>query len=165
MQTFTQLLLLGYVLLAVLLLSLNVRARWHWSVKALAIGLTSLFYFVSWWGLRESEGWPTHADPLAEFELLAFDVQQPDKRNDSAGAIFLWVRAPHAVEGTPRAHRLAYSQELHQAVLEAGERLRRGRRQQGERRRQTSSERTAAGGSALRFRDMTLPTLPEKRGE
>ena len=164
MQTFSLLLLLAYVLLAVLLLSLNLRARWHWSVKALAIVLTSAFYFVTWWGLRESEGWPTGADPLGEFELLAFDVQQPDKRTDAPGAIYLWVRARHAVEGTPRAHRLAYSEELHQAVLEAGERLRRGRRQQGQR-RAPSSPRDGVGGSALQFRDLRLPTLPEKRGE
>jgi hypothetical protein len=164
MQTFTLLLLLGYVLLGVLLLSLNLRARWHWSVKVFAIALTSAFYFVTWWGLRESEGWPTRADPLAEFELLAFDVRQPDKRDDSPGAIFLWVRSPHAVEGTPRAHRLAYSEALHQAVLEAGERLGRGRRQHGER-RPGASDRSDARGPALLFRDMILPTLPEKRGE
>ncbi len=164
MQPFSLALLLGYVLLAVLLLSLNLRAQWHWSVKAGAVVLTTAFYFVSWWGLRESEGWPARADPLAEFELLAYDVQQPDKRRDSPGAIYLWVRPPHAVEGTPRAHRLAYSEALHQAVLEAGERLSRGRRQRGER-RQASPDRTEARGSALLFRDMILPTLPDKRGE
>lgn len=164
MQIFALALLLAYVLLAVLLLSLNLRARWHWSVKAFAVVLTSVFYFVTWWGLRESEGWPTRADPLAEFELLAFDVRQPDKRTDSPGAIFLWIRPSHAVEGTPRAYRLAYSEELHKAVLDAGERLRRGRRQQGHR-RGASSPRDGAGGSGLQFRDLRLPSLPEKQGE
>ena len=39
---------LSYVVLAVLLLSLNLASRWHWGIKAAAIAVTTVFFGVSY---------------------------------------------------------------------------------------------------------------------
>ena len=163
MQTVNLLLLGGYVLIAVLLLSLNVRANWHWSIKFGAIALTTLTYFSTWWALRESEGWPAIVEPPGGFELIAFDIREPDKRSGDDGAIYLWLRHPGAVDGVPRAHRLEYREELHEAVVQAGRRMAEGQQQVTE--RGSGSEAAQGAGGALRFRDMNRTSLPPKASQ
>ena len=52
-------LIASYVVLALLLLSLNLRSAWHWTIKAAAIVLTSGFFVVAFLALRTcSDGRP-----------------------------------------------------------------------------------------------------------
>lgn len=125
----------SYAVLAVLLLSLNLRAAWHWTIKAAAIGLTGGFFVVAFFAIEALLGWPTEAPPPAQFQLHAALVLEPDRRAGSAGAIYLWL-SPRAADGEitgpPRAHALPYSRALHEQTARAQARLEDGRKVEGE---------------------------------
>src|SRR5262245_31850153 len=97
--------ILSYVVLAVLLLSLNLASRWHWSVKAAAIVVTTLFFAVSYASIAGLIGWPSQARVPEHFQLHWATVVEPDKLNGLPGAIYLWVEAldeSNIPAGTPR---------------------------------------------------------------
>ena len=106
---------LSYVVLAVLLLSLNLASRWHWGIKAAAIAVTTVFFGVSYTSIAGLIGWPSQARVPAHFQLDWGTVVEPDKLNGTPGSIFLWLEAldeDNVPAGTPRAFRVAYSREL-----------------------------------------------------
>src|SRR5215471_3280702 len=72
----------SYVIVAVLLLSLNLASRWHWGVKAMAITTTTGFFVVSYLSITELIGWPSEARIPGHFQLHWATVVEPDKMND-----------------------------------------------------------------------------------
>src|SRR6516162_6858696 len=84
---------LSYVVVAVLLLSLNLASRWHWGVKAAAIAVTSVFFGVSYASIAGLIVWPSGARVPERFQLDWGTVVEPDKLNGSPGSIYLWVEA------------------------------------------------------------------------
>jgi hypothetical protein len=123
-----------YLVLAVLLLSLNLKSAWRWPVKAWAIAVTLAFLIAGFATLQGMLGWPTETVPPARFQLYAALVQEPDRANRSDGAIYLWL-SPAAEGGEPsrppRAYALPYSRALHEQVARAQERLQQGRQVEG----------------------------------
>ena len=127
-------LLASYAVLAVLLLSLNLRSAWPWRVKAVAIALTAGFFVVAFIAIEDLLGWPTEAAPPPQFQLHAALVLEPNRGQGSAGAIYLWLSPRDAeghVSGPPRAHALPYSRALHEQTERARERLQDGRPVEG----------------------------------
>ncbi len=122
---------LAYAALAVLLLSLNLRSRWHWLVKTFAVVVSAVFYIVCYLSIKGMLGWPTERVPPQYFELVAVHVQEPDKRTGHAGNIYLWLRPP-VLRAAPRAYELPYDTALHKASLAAAKKIGRGIRQLGE---------------------------------
>ena len=124
----------AYVAVALVLLALNLNARWSWMVKACAIAMVSGLYVVTYYSLPPLLGWPTEQPLPKRFHLLAVDVQEPDKASGRSGHIFLW--ASDLIQGTdgaePRAYRLAYVPVLAKTVQDAGEKVRKGMSQIGE---------------------------------
>jgi hypothetical protein len=121
-------LIASHGVLAVLLLSLNLKSAWHWTVKAAAIVLTSGFFVVAFLALQALLGWPTAAPPPARFQLHAALVVEPDRERPD-GVIYLWL-SPQTdegeVAGLPRAHALPYSRALHEQTERARERIQEG---------------------------------------
>lgn len=117
----TLFLTLAFVLLGVLLLSLNLKSAWRWPVKAAAILVTGGFAIGFFMGVEALRGWPIDRSLPESFTLHASLVQEPSKISGESGAIYLWLSA--ADEGgeavTPRAHRLPYSRELHERLARA----------------------------------------------
>lgn len=127
-------LLAAYAVLALLLLSLNLRSGWRWPIKATAIALTSAFFVAGFLALQAMLGWPTGAEPPSSFSLHAALVHEPDRRGRDAGAIYLWLSPKDrdgVVAGPPRAYALPYSRALHEAAARAQQRLRQGERVDG----------------------------------
>src|SRR5258708_33552869 len=105
----------SYVLIALLLLSLNLASRWHWGMKAAAIAITTCFFGVSYLSIGELIGWPAEARIPEHFQLHWATVVEPDKLNGLPGSIYLWIEGldeNNMLAGTPRAFRLPYSREL-----------------------------------------------------
>lgn len=120
----------AYVLLGVLLLSLNLRSAWRWPVKAGAIVTTLAVAALVFVTLEGMLGWPTEAPPPARFRLHAAVVDEPDKQGTDDGAIYLWLSPKDddgEVLGPPRAYALPYSRELHEATARARRRMQNGR--------------------------------------
>jgi hypothetical protein len=182
---------LSYVVLAVLLLSLNLASRWHWGVKASAIGITTAFFAISYASIAGLVGWPSEARVPSRFQLDWGTVVEPDKLNGSPGSIYLWIETldeNNVPAGTPRAFRVPYSRELAERIGHARERIEQGTDQVGTardldiRESPPDQDRQLAGtarrqndeGSpgdptafiqhmpAIEFADMPPPALPPK---
>ena len=153
----------SYAVLAVLLLSLNLRSSWHWVIKATAIVLTCGFFVAAFLAIEALLGWPTEAPPPAHFQLHAALVLEPD-RGRPGGAIYLWL-SPRAADGdiagTPRAHALPYSRALHDQTERALRRLQEGQPIEGT--TKTGNQSGNHSGQVQLF-EGPRPTLPPKAG-
>jgi hypothetical protein len=124
----------SYVLIAVLLLSLNLSSRWHWGIKATAIAIATAFFGVSYASITGLIGWPSEARVPEHFQLHWATVVEPDKLNGLPGSIYLWLERldkNNLPEGTPRAFRVPYSRELADRIGRAKERIEQGKDQAG----------------------------------
>ena len=154
----------SYAVLALLLLSLNLKSAWRWMIKAAAIALTAGFFVVAFVTLEALLGWPTEAPPPAQFQLHAALVLEPNRGEGSAGAIYLWLSPRDAegnITGPPRAHALPYSRALHEQTARAQGRLQDGRPVEG-----TAESAPPLGQQSLQVRlfDAPSPVLPQKTG-
>ena len=114
--------LAAYVIMAVLLLSLNIAPRWAWWVKATAIVVTSAFFVISYYSMIDLMGWPVKDRLPEKFQLLWAKVNEPDKLMNQAGAVYMWVEAldkNNVPNGVPRAYRLPYTQPLETGIQNA----------------------------------------------
>jgi hypothetical protein len=182
----------SYVLIGVLLLSLNLASRWHWGIKAAAIVITSGFFGVSYLSIGELIGWPAEARMPEHFQLHWARVVEPDKLNGLPGSIYLWIEAldeNNMLAGTPRAFRLPYSRDLADRIGHAKERIEQGTDQLGTARDlempkgEPDKDRRLAGAPprqgerggtgdptafiqdmpSIEFEDMPPPALPPKQ--
>ncbi len=113
------------VLLGLLLLSLNMKSDWPWSVKAAAIVTAIPLFITTFVSLQTFLGWPSSSDLPERFQLHAALVEEPSISDDRAGAIFLWLTpADNMMDEEagpeppllPRAFTLPYSRDLHKRV-------------------------------------------------
>lgn len=165
-------LITAYVLIAVLLLSLNLYSNWSWKVKAGAIVITTAFFVISYLSFPPLLGWPTTQGPPERFKLVAVQVEQPDKVTGDEGAIYLWVTQIEDLTayGQPRAYKLPYSDLLHEAVIKASAKLKKDIPQLGELTEgsmRTDIQDTSRAGvetvNPIEFYDLPDPLFPEKR--
>ena len=161
----------SYVLLALLLLSLNLYSNWSWPVKAATIVITSIFYVIAYFSIPPLLGWPTEAELPDKFKLNAVYVEQPDKITDKDGAIYLWATRIDNLEasGEPRSYRLPYSDPLYEQVNEARTKMKKGIEQMGEVRKPGEDAvkldkptRTTQISIPIKFYDLPDPLFPEK---
>jgi hypothetical protein len=157
----------SYLVLALLLLSLNLRSAWRWPVKAWAIVVTLGFLIAGFATLQGMLGWPTQAAPPARFQLYAALVHEPDRTSPSKGAIYLWL-SPRAADGKPsgppRAYALPYSRALHEEVAHVQGRLQEGHPVEGTAGRR--SDHYGLGTRSLQVELFEAPPvqLPPKNG-
>lgn len=125
----------AYVLLAVLLLSLNIASLWRWWIKAAAIVLTALVFVGSYIAITGLIGWPSDSTMPSRFSLLATRIVEPDALHDAPGHIYLWIEeidANQIVVSPPRAFEVAYKVELAADVADAQQKLEGGSPVMGE---------------------------------
>ncbi|MGI9493056.1 MAG: hypothetical protein ACR2QF_11720 [Geminicoccaceae bacterium] len=120
----------AYALLGLLLLSLNLKSTWSWSIKAIAIITAVPLFVVTFVSLQALLGWPSASELPARFQLHAALVEEPSTGHDRTGAIFLWLTPAEDAEPEeamadgaipevkllPRAFVVPYSRELHERV-------------------------------------------------
>ena len=160
----------AYVLIALLLISLNMRSTWHWALKTIAVIVTSAFYIITYISLPPLLGWPVDEKPPQYFELISATIDQPDKTINHDGAIYLWLRPLSDKQPPikPRAYRLPYLDSYHEATLSATLKASRGVPQIGEFREPpdklevgqvTDKSRSGQKTAELVFYDMPDPTF------
>jgi hypothetical protein len=101
-----------YVVLAVLLLSLNIFALWRWWVKAAAIIVTCACVVVSYFTITAMIGWPTSTPLPKRFNLVATRIVEPDRTSGAPGHVYLWVEeinANNVPVGAPRGYEVPYT--------------------------------------------------------
>lgn len=112
----------GYVLLALLLLSLNLKSSWPWAIKLIAIMVTTLTYMGTFYSLDQLRGYPVSEALPDRFEMEWALVDEPDKFTGEEGSIFLWVRELDELKqpiGPPRAYRQSFDEALAERTEEA----------------------------------------------
>ncbi|MGI9452050.1 MAG: hypothetical protein ACR2QH_15625 [Geminicoccaceae bacterium] len=131
---------IAYALLALLLLSLNLKSAWPWPVKAAAIITAVPLFVVTFFSLQALLGWPTGSALPEHFQLHAALVEEPSTDRGQDGGIFLWLtpaddREPEEMitdmaeletKSLPRAFAVPYSRELHKQVEAMREALQKG---------------------------------------
>jgi len=125
----------AYVLLAILLLSLNIASLWRWWIKAGAIVLTALCFVGTYFAITGLIGWPSVQAVPDRFSLLAAKIVEPDKANGADGHLYLWVEEideANLAISPPRGHEVAYSVSLAKALAVAQQRLAEGQEVLGE---------------------------------
>ena len=161
----------AYVLLAILLLSVNLYSTWSWQVKVVAVVVTSLFYLVSYFSFPPLLGWPTAQALPERFRLIAAEAYQPDKKTGEEGAVYLWAKKIKDLTAhtTPRAYVLPYSNPLHEKIINAQIKIKRGIPQLGEYEKgimmiptNFSSKETGQQSLDIQFYDLPDPLFPEK---
>ena len=179
----------AYVVIAVLLLSLNLTSRWKWWVKASAIIVTGCFFVQAYIQTYAVLGWPTDTELPEHFQVLWAKVEDPNKFTGAEGAIYFWVDELDQYNlplGVPRSHKLPYSPSLADAVVEITGRIEAGLDVAGIAELPNDEESTSSlmmeditvpeeltGGSfqvdvfpdriqTLQFEDMPPPILPDK---
>jgi len=118
----TWMLIFCYLLLALLLLSLNLRSNWPWLIKAAAIVITSAGYYLTYVSLNGLQGYPTAASLPERFEVQWVLIDEPDKISGAEGQIYIWLRELDHLKqpmGLPRAHSLGFDEALAERTQEA----------------------------------------------
>ncbi|MDB5530284.1 MAG: hypothetical protein JWR51_3387 [Devosia sp.] len=116
----------AYIVLAVLLLSLNIASLWRWWIKAGAIVLTALVFIGSYIAITGLVGWASTSTMPARFSLLATRIVEPDKLRDTPGHIYLWIEEiddNQIVISPPRAYEVPYDVEMATEVASAQSQL------------------------------------------
>ncbi len=165
-------LITAYVIVALLLLSINLYSNWSWQVKAGSIIVTSLFYLVTYFSFPPILGWATEQNPPNKFRILSVHVEQPDKISGSEGAIYLWTTSIENLssEAEPRAYKFAYSNDLHERVLQVRSKLNKSILQLGEFEDEEAGSLEnleqksglSAVSAKLSFYDLPDPLIPDK---
>lgn len=122
-------LIAAYIVIAVLLLSLNLTSQWRWGIKAVAIVVTAVFFIEAYVYTYRLLGWPTNTELPGHFQVLWAKVEEPNKFTGADGAIYLWLDELDEYNiplGVPRAHALPYTDRLAEAVLEVTEKIQEG---------------------------------------
>jgi hypothetical protein len=136
-----------FLVIAVLLLSLNLASLWKWWIKAGAIvitlgGMVALYFVVT--GVI---GWASTGAMPARFSLLATRIVEPDKLGGTPGRIFLWVEEVddrQIVISPPRAFEVPYAVEIATDIAMAQAKLEGGGKVLGEFEATGSEEANAA---------------------
>ncbi len=160
----------AYILLALLLLSINLYSKWSWHIKAATIILTSAFYIISYYSLPTLLGWPTSQNPPTQFRLLAAYVEQPDKEKNTKGAVYLWLsKIINMTElAEPRAYEFDYSAELHEKIINVNAKLHKNIKQIGEFKdpddtfNQVNEQKRGVKSIKIEFYDLPDPLFPDK---
>lgn len=130
------LMVLAYVILAALMVLSLLHSRWPVWMKSILLVLLLGFYWLSYEGWKQSQGWPTVTALPDKFLLHFAVIEEPDDDKGTDGAIFIWATdlKDNELAEYPRAYQQPYSQQLHQRVESAMRRAKAGNLQLGLRR-------------------------------
>lgn len=111
----------AYVVIAVLLLSLNLYSRWSWWAKIATNLLVAGFFWITYSSYQEMLGWPTKHSLPKRFYLHAANIDEPNR-------VYLWGTDLDRgfANAKPRSYELTYTKTLHERVDKATRKLRKG---------------------------------------
>jgi hypothetical protein len=124
----------AYVVISVLLLSMNLTSSWPWWVKGGAILITGVFFAGSYLSIVSILGWSTRDNPPEHFALLASRVVEPDRITGDPGMIYLWLEEldeNNIPSGHPRSYALSFTSDFAKAVGMAQDLLANGEQVEG----------------------------------
>lgn len=160
----------AYILIGLLLLSINLYSKWSWRVKATSIIVTSAFYVITFYSFPPLLGWPTTEYLPSQFRLISAHVVQPNKETGEEGSVYLWLSEIENMSSSskPRAYELQYSNELHEKIVNVKAKLDKDIAQLGEFKEpddtfnQVDEQRRGVKSVHIEFYDLPDPLFPDK---
>lgn len=162
---------IAYVFLAFVCLLAVVYGRLPTWARTSLVVVAAGFYWVSYQGWNEAQGWPSSTVFPKRFLLHSAVIEEPDQDLGLKGRIFVWASSLQGNEPSdvPRAYELAYDQRLHSELANALRKMRNGNLQIGEvggelNDPQATQDETRIADKKieLEFTDLPDPQLPEK---
>ncbi|MCC6793435.1 MAG: hypothetical protein IT336_17255 [Thermomicrobiales bacterium] len=118
-----------YLVIVVLLLSLNLTSRYRWWIKGGAVVAVGALFVGSYFAIASILGWPASGQLPQRFSLLWSHVVEPDKFTGAPGEVYVWTEKLDENDlrtGVPRSFILPYSRPLQDNLEDANEQLRQG---------------------------------------
>ena len=124
---------LTFLIVASLSLWIVIGSKGWWFLKTLVVVGVSLFTIALWHSLHGLQGWPTTETIPNKFEVKWIAVEEPNKKTDAPGAIYVWIKdlepekTPHSwymttvhkdIGSEPRLHKMPYSREGHEKTMQ-----------------------------------------------
>ncbi|MEN9503466.1 MAG: hypothetical protein RI964_2751 [Pseudomonadota bacterium] len=172
MNEMLTLLVVAYIFLLAMLVLVVTHGRLHWLIKLLLVVITTGFYWVSYQGWQQVQGWPAQASLPDKFLLHASVIEEPNQEKGTNGRIFMWASNLNGSkpEGAPRAYQIEYGREVHSALQDALRNQRNGNVQIGTKEHkhttkdgvQTNAKQLSDLKDDLKFSNLPDPALPEK---
>lgn len=162
---------LAYVFILTLLVISIVYSSIHNVLKTGLVLIVVCFFWVSYQGWKEAQGWPSQTRLPDNFLLHFAVIEEPDKELDIDGQIFVWLTevSDFETQGNPRSYRISYDQQTHTKLSEAMKEMQRGNLQLGEIKspkelKESERQSSVAGQEypGLTFTKLPDPALPEK---
>lgn len=162
---------IAYVFLTALLLLSLIYSRLHWLLKTGLLVLALGFFWVSYQGWKDTQGWPSETHLPDKFLLHFSVIEEPDEEIGQEGNIYIWVTdlSERKLADEPRAYRLPYERDLHSKISEAmrksgNESLQIGELNAVKKLEKMSDKQNRIGQKypGLEFKKLPAPALPEK---
>ncbi|MEM0909548.1 MAG: hypothetical protein AAGJ37_01155 [Pseudomonadota bacterium] len=162
---------LAYAFFSALVLIAVIYSKVTWWIKAGLIVIAVGFYYASYHGWQNSQGWASKTDVPQQFLLHYAIIEEPNKEENITGQIFFWLSdiRNQQLSANPRAHVVPYSRPLHSKVEDALRKIREGTPQIGlsepsKKRLVTELDPSQANEDekAILFEDLPDLALPEK---
>jgi hypothetical protein len=131
---------LVFIVLITILLWILTDAKGKWWVKTIVITLTLSLSLVVWNSVEGMLGWATNQQIIGEHQLHWAIVEEPSKKTQAPGGIYLLVEKKEVVKGDsnfviyksdkkePRLYRIKYTKKMHKEMQKAQEMLKKGKK-------------------------------------
>jgi len=132
---------LAFLIMTALSLWILIGAKGHWVFKMGFIAITLLFSIGMWNSFNDLLGWPTTEKVPDKFEILWVVVEEPNKRTNDDGAIYIWIKNLEPKDDSfslsfnskdvskgSRLYKLPYNRAMHEQVPGILGKIKRGER-------------------------------------
>ena len=132
---------LTFILIVAIALWIIIGSKGWWVLKASTVLIACWFSVFLWNSLADIQGWPTEKPMPPKFEVKWTVVEEPNKKTDSAGAVYFWIidlnpekstqsyymKSTYGqLNGVPRVHKMPYSKKLHQLAVDIQQKIAKG---------------------------------------
>lgn len=165
-------LVLVYVFFLAVLILLLLNSRLNMWFKCGLLIASCIFYFFSYQGWKQSQGWSAQVTLPDKFLLHYAVIEEPDKKSNNKGSIYLWLTdlANDEPADQPRSYRIDYHQKTHVEVAKAIKKIKGGNIQLGiklkknKKGKYQAKKANSIGNNelVLEFVNLPDPALPEK---
>lgn len=143
-----------FIVIGAIMLWFLLSGKGWWWAKAILVAGCCFFVFLLWHSVSWISGWPCERQLPEKFQIHWLVVKEGSKKGNDDGGIYIWVTelnndyleketkkqewwnlkfVPTKRKGTPVAHKIPYSKELHKQALKVLKGIRSGRSMVGQR--------------------------------
>jgi hypothetical protein len=129
-----------FIVIISILLWFLIDAKGKWFVKAIVIACTLAVSLLVWVSVDNLLGWGTDAPLDGKYQLLWGVIEEPSKKTNDPGAIYVMVKHKDVVDDNeialyskkdkkePRLFKLKYDKKNHKQMLKLMEKLKKGKK-------------------------------------